>query len=49
MGDAYFTHEEKRIKIKKAELTDGGTLRILRVIPEGKKEIDFKDYLSTIK
>ncbi len=48
IGDTYFTHNGKRVKIKKAELTKGGTLKLVRVIPEGKKEIDFKDFLSTL-
>jgi methionyl-tRNA formyltransferase len=48
IGDTYFIHEDKRVKIKAARLTDGGTLQLLKVIPEGKKEIDFKDYLQTI-
>ena len=49
IGDTYFVHNEKRVKIKAARLTGGGTLQIQRVIPEGKKEIDFKDYLQSIK
>jgi len=48
IGDTFFIHEGKRVKIKKAEFV-GGTLRLLRVIPEGKKEIDFKDYLHSIQ
>jgi len=48
IGDTYFVHREKRIKIKQAEWTDGGSLIIKRVIPEGKKEIDFKDYLNSV-
>ena len=48
IGDTYFIYKEKRIKIKQANFTAGGTLEILRVIPEGKKEIDFKDYLQQI-
>lgn len=49
IGDAYFIFNEKRVKIKTARMTDGGTLQILRVTPEGKKEIDFSDYLQSIK
>ncbi len=47
IGDAFFKFDEKRVKIKKAEFL-GGTLRLLRVIPEGKKETDFTDYLRSI-
>lgn len=49
IGDTYFTHENKRVKIKRAELADSGSLRLLRVIPEGKKEVDFSDYLNSLK
>ena len=49
IGDTYFIHDEKRIKITQANFTSGGTLEILKVIPEGKKEIDFKDYLQQLK
>lgn len=48
IGDTFFIHKDKRVKIKKAELTNGGSLRLLQVIPEGKKEIDFKDYLNSL-
>ncbi|MCD5381125.1 MAG: methionyl-tRNA formyltransferase [Candidatus Pacebacteria bacterium] len=48
IGDTFFMHNGKRVKIKKAELTNGGSLRLLRVIPEGKKEIDFNDYLNRL-
>lgn len=34
-----------RVVIKKAEFTDG-KLALLRVIPEGKKEMDYKDFIS---
>lgn len=47
IGDTFFIHEGKRVKIKQAEFA-GGKLRLLRVIPEGKKEIDFTDYLSSL-
>lgn len=47
IGDTFFIHNNKRIKIKKAEFV-GGSLRLLRVIPEGKKEIDFKDYIQSL-
>ncbi len=48
IGDAFFVHNDKRVKIKEAELTLGGTLKILKVIPEGKKEISFTDYLNSL-
>lgn len=48
IGDTFFIHERKRVKIKSANITDNKSLRILRVIPEGKKEIDFKDYLNNL-
>lgn len=41
----FFMHEGKRIKIKDAELTNG-ELRILRIIPEGKQEMDFGQYFG---
>lgn len=47
IGDAYFIHDGKRVKIKKAEFAEG-KLRLLRVTPEGKKEVDFTDYLHTL-
>jgi methionyl-tRNA formyltransferase len=47
IGDAFFIHNGKRVKVKRAEFAEG-KLRLRRVIPEGKKEIDFSDYLRTI-
>lgn len=41
---SYFFHNGKRIKIKEAELASDGSLRLLRIIPEGKSEMDFNDY-----
>lgn len=49
IGDTYFIHDQKRVKVKQAELTTNGSLRIIRVVPEGKKEIDFKDYLNSLR
>ncbi len=49
IGDTFFIYNEKRIKIKQAKLSEAGVLEISRVIPEGKKEIDFKDYLKQIE
>lgn len=47
VGDAFFIHDSKRVKVKKAEFAFG-KLRLLRVVPEGKKEMDFSDYLRNI-
>lgn len=47
IGDAFFIHNGKRVKIKQAEFAEG-KLRLSRVIPEGKKEIDFEDYLRNL-
>jgi methionyl-tRNA formyltransferase len=49
VGDTYFIYDDKRVKVKQAMWTDGGSLVLKRVIPEGKKEIDFKDYLNSLK
>lgn len=43
---AYFLHNGKRIIITEAGYKDG-KLEILNVIPEGKKEIDFKTYRAS--
>jgi len=43
---AYFFHNKKRIKITDAHL-DGDKLVITRVVPEGKKEMSFAEYLSS--
>lgn len=48
IGDTYFIYRNKRVKIKQAELATSGSLRLLRVIPEGKKEIDFEQYLQSL-
>ncbi|MCB9814092.1 methionyl-tRNA formyltransferase [Candidatus Nomurabacteria bacterium] len=48
IGDTFFTYQGKRVKIKEAERTTSGSLRLLRVIPEGKKEMDFSQYLQSI-
>ena len=42
----FFMHEGKRVKIKDAELTPSGELRILGITPEGRKETDFEQYLG---
>ena len=48
IGNTFFIHEDKRVKITKAELTNGGSLRLLRVVPEGKSEMDFSQYLQSL-
>ncbi len=47
MSDCFFMDKGARIKIKAAALQKDGRLCILRVIPEGKKEMDFSAYLSS--
>lgn len=47
IGDTFFIHKGKRVKIKDAEFSEG-KLRILKVTPEGKNETDFTAYLRTI-
>jgi methionyl-tRNA formyltransferase len=47
MTDCFFFDNGLRIKIKAAALSESGCLQILRVIPEGKKEIDFETYLRS--
>lgn len=42
----YFFKDEKRIKITEAKLSQDGMFTILRVIPEGKKEIDYQDFIA---
>jgi len=44
--EAYFVHNDKRIKIKAAHLDDSGKLLITKIVPEGKKEMDFCVYFS---
>ncbi|MBI4086451.1 methionyl-tRNA formyltransferase [Candidatus Kaiserbacteria bacterium] len=45
----YFMHERNgkqlRVKVTDADLAPDGSLRILRVIPEGKKEMNYEDFL----
>lgn len=48
VGDAFFIHNKKRVKIKAAVLTDGGLLSISLVTPEGKKEMSFESYLQSL-
>ncbi len=42
---AYFMHKDKRVKVTQASYKDG-KLIIEKVIPEGKKEMSYKDFLS---
>ncbi|MEX0931057.1 MAG: hypothetical protein WDZ68_02050, partial [Candidatus Paceibacterota bacterium] len=42
----FFFHKNKRIKIIDAKLTEKGILQITRIIPEGKKEMDFISYFG---
>lgn len=42
--ETFFIHEGKRIKIKHANLDASGTLLITRIVPEGKKEMDWGSY-----
>lgn len=44
--ETYFMHEGKRIKIKEAKISDDGKLIISRIVPEGKKEMDFISYFK---
>jgi len=46
----FFFYNGKRVKITQAHIQGGqnGTLEILKVIPEGKKEIDFKVFLASL-
>ncbi|MEK7462169.1 MAG: methionyl-tRNA formyltransferase [Patescibacteria group bacterium] len=47
MSDCYFFDNGIRVKIKAAGLTRDGQLELLRVIPEGKREMDFSQYLAS--
>ncbi len=44
--ETFFIHDNKRFKIKAAELTNTGELRITRIVPEGKNEMDFFAYFK---
>lgn len=46
---AYFLKDDKRIKITDAELAPNGLLNILRVIPEGRKEVDYESFLKSLQ
>lgn len=44
--ETFFMHAGKRIKIRDADLALTGQLRIKRIIPEGKHEMDFDSYFT---
>jgi methionyl-tRNA formyltransferase len=46
IGDTFFIDKGKRVKVKGAALKNDA-LTLTRVIPEGKKEIDFDTYLTS--
>lgn len=45
---AFFFYNNKRVKILDAQLSPSGTLEILTVIPEGKTEMSFHEYVSGV-
>jgi methionyl-tRNA formyltransferase len=45
--EAYFLHQGKRVKIKSARLLKDSSLELLRVVPEGKSETDFAQFLAS--
>lgn len=50
-GTFFFTEKNgvrMRVKITDAEMTPDGTLKITRVIPEGKKEVDYQDCIRNL-
>lgn len=44
--ETFFIYNGKRIKIKSARLTEAGALELLRVVPEGKKEMDWQQFIA---
>jgi len=44
--ETFFIHNGKRIKVKEAEIDNKGTLKITRIVPEGKSEMDWKQYFK---
>lgn len=48
IGDSYFIHNHTKVKIKQAKLAEDGSLRLLRVTPADKSEMDFERYLSSL-
>ena len=47
IGDCFFIDNGRRIKIKTAGLSTDSSLKLIRVTPEGKSEMDFSQYLMT--
>ena len=47
IGDTWFIHNDKRIKIKQAEFSMG-KIRLLTVVPEGKSAMSFDDWLTSL-
>jgi len=43
----YFIHKGKRVKITDASLDESGALKILRIIPEGKKEVRYDSFINS--
>lgn len=48
IGDTFFVYENTRIKIKTADLAADGSLQLQRIVPAGKREMDFSTYLQTL-
>lgn len=48
IGDTFFVYKGKRIKVKTADLTDTGQLRLQTVIPEGKSVMSFDSYVQSL-
>ncbi len=44
--EAFFFYNGKRIKIKSARLNQDSELEMLRIVPEGKNEMDWKQYFN---
>ena len=44
--ETFFIYGDKRIKIKGAEISEGGALVLKRIVPEGKNETDFSTYFK---
>lgn len=44
--ETYFWHDDVRIKIRDAKIDKKGTLRITRIVPAGKSEMEFDDYFT---
>jgi methionyl-tRNA formyltransferase len=44
--ETFFIHNGKRVKIKSARLNETDGLEILRVVPEGKKEMDWQQFIA---